>query len=72
MIGSNLFIALAGGALVGFVSGGSSGAGTLAPVLMVSLALASWIFMARGSIVTRREASVLLVAYAAAIPFFPR
>ena len=72
VIGSNLFIALAGGALVGFVSGGSSGAGTLAPVLMVSLALASWIFMARGSIVTRREASVLLVAYAAAIPFFPR
>ena len=72
VVGSNLFIALAGGALVGFVSGGSSSAGTLAPVLMVSLAVASWIFMARGSIVTRWEASFLLVVYAAALPFFPR
>jgi cation:H+ antiporter len=72
VVGSNLFIALAGGGLVGFVSGGSTSAGTLAPVLMVSLALASWIFMARGSIVTRWEAGALLVVYAAALPFFPR
>ncbi len=72
VLGSNLFIALGGGALVGFLSDGSGSAGALAPILMVSLALGSWIFMARGSVVTRREAGILLAAYAVALPFFPR
>jgi cation:H+ antiporter len=72
VVGSNLFIALAGGSLVAFLSGGTPSAGSLAPIVMVGLCFLSWLFMARGSILSRMEAGILLVAYAAALPFFPR
>jgi len=73
VLGSNLFIALAGGALVTLLAGGTvSVVDTPAVWLMASVAVVSWAFMARGSILSRWEAAILLLAYAATLPFFAR
>lgn len=70
VIGGNLFIALGGGAIVGFVaSGRAASAGDLALVLMAGVVLASWLAMARGSTLVRVEALALLVAYGVTLPF---
>jgi cation:H+ antiporter len=70
VLGGNLFIALAGGALVGLLAnGGSGGTGTLPLLVMVGAVAASWLAMAKGSIVSRWEALFLLVAYVAFLPF---
>jgi cation:H+ antiporter len=63
VLGESMFLALAGGALVGFLGGS---AGTIAPVAlwaMIAVAVASWAFMARGGRITRPEAVGLLLAY---------
>jgi cation:H+ antiporter len=73
VLGSNLFIALAGGALIGLLRGGVGA--SLDPValwLMTGVVLASWGFMARGSLLTRWEAGVLFLAYVCALPFLAR
>ena len=44
----------------------------LAVWLMAAIATASWAFMARRSVVTRWEALLLLLAYAAMLPFVAR
>ena len=72
VVGSNVFIALVGGSLLGFLAHGSPSPGALAPAVMVGLCATSWLFMARGGIVMRTEAGVLLTAYLVALPFFPR
>ena len=73
VLGSNLFIALAGGATVAFVRSGSSiGIGLPPLFLMAGVTAASWGFMARGSRLHRSEAALLLAAYAATIPFVAR
>jgi len=70
MLGGNLFIGLAGGAIVGFMAGRSAATIGVGPlVLMAAVTTASWGFMGRGSRVTRWEAAILLVAYAGALPF---
>jgi cation:H+ antiporter len=73
VLGSNLFIALAGGALVGLLRGGTGAElDTTALWLMIGVVVAAWAFMARGSLVVRWEAAVLFVAYAATLPFLAR
>ena len=73
VLGSNLFIALAGGALVGLLRGGPEAAVDLVAVwLMAVITAAAWAFMARRSLVTRWEALSLLLAYAAMLPFVTR
>jgi cation:H+ antiporter len=70
VLGGNLFIALAGGALVGLLSNGRpEGTGALALSVMVGAVVVSWLAMARGSVVSRWEALLLLVAYVAFLPF---
>ncbi len=72
VLGGNLFIALAGGALVGLLSNGRTGGGgtgVLALSVMVGAVVVSWLAMARGSVVSRWEALLLLVAYVAFLPF---
>jgi cation:H+ antiporter len=70
VLGGNLFIALGGGALVGLLTNGSSGStGTLAPLVMVGAVVVAWLAMARGSMVSRWEALLLLAAYVALLPF---
>jgi cation:H+ antiporter len=72
VLGGNLFIALAGGALVGLLSNGRTGGGgtgVLALSVMVGAVVVSWLAMARGSMVSRWEAVLVLVAYVAFLPF---
>ncbi len=72
VLGGNLFIALAGGALVGLLSNGltgGGGTGVLALSVMVGAVVVSWLAMAKGSVVSRWEALLLLVAYVAFLPF---
>lgn len=70
VLGGNLFIALAGGGLVGLLSSGrTGGTAVLALSVMVGAAVASWLAMARGGVLARWEALVLLVAYVAFLPF---
>jgi cation:H+ antiporter len=72
VLGGNLFIALAGGALVGLLSNGRTGGGgtgVLALSVMVGAVVVSWLAMARGSVVGRWEALLLLVGYVALLPF---
>ncbi len=72
VLGGNLFIALAGGALVGLLSNGPTGGGgtgVLALSVMVGAVVVSWLAMAKGSVVSRWEALLLLVAYVAFLPF---
>jgi cation:H+ antiporter len=72
VLGGNLFIALAGGALVGLLSNGRTGGGgtgVLALSVMVGAVVVSWLAMARGSVVSRWEALLVLVAYVAFLPF---
>jgi cation:H+ antiporter len=64
VFGSNLFIALAGGAVVAFLGTEPGAVIALLPVaLMAGVCLAAWIFMARGSLLNRWEAGILIVAY---------
>jgi cation:H+ antiporter len=73
VLGSNLFVALAGGSLVGFLHHGPAPGSAAGPVwMMAGIVLASWGFMARGSLVTRWEASALIAAYAATLLLAPR
>ncbi len=73
VLGGNLFIALAGGATVGFLAGSPAGGVGVAPlVLMGAVVAVAWGFMARGSLITRWEALLLLIAYLVTIPFVAR
>jgi cation:H+ antiporter len=73
VLGGNLFIALAGGALVGLLSGGRpAGTDVLALSVMVGAVVVSWLAMARGSIISRWEALLILVAYVGFLPFLNR
>jgi len=73
VLGGNLVIALAGGAIVAFVANGPSGWVGPAPLWSMSaVTVAAWGFMARGSRITRWEAVVLLLAYGATLPFVAR
>ncbi len=73
VLGGNLFIALGGGAVVGFLALGKSvQVGDVALVLMAVVVVASWLAMARGATLRRSEATVLLIAYAACLPFINR
>jgi len=73
VLGGNLFIALCGGALVGLVSPRPVGTAALVPLwLMGAVVALSWLAMARGSRLARSEAVLLLVAYAAMLPFVNR
>jgi cation:H+ antiporter len=70
VLGSNLFIALAGGALVAFLRGGpGASVSEVAVWLMAGTSAAAWAFMARGNRLTRWEAAALMVAYGASLPF---
>ncbi len=70
VLGGNLFIALGGGAIVGLLASTKSvHVGDLALVLMTVVVVASWLAMARGGTLRRVEAIVLLLAYAACLPF---
>jgi cation:H+ antiporter len=73
VLGGNLFIALGGGAVVGILASGKSvHIGSVALVLMAVVVVASWLAMARGATLRRRDAIVLLLAYAACLPFVNR
>ncbi len=73
VLGGNLFIALVGGAIIGLLSHGDlSGVSALALWLMVTIALVSWLAMARGNVLARWEALLLLLVYAAMLPFIDR
>jgi cation:H+ antiporter len=73
VLGGNLFIALGGGALVGLLSRGPAPGSGLVPLsMMVGVVTLSWLAMARGALITRWEALVLLVAYVAILPFLNR
>jgi cation:H+ antiporter len=71
VLGSNLFNCLAVGALVA-LAGGGSGGGTGVPFeavgLMLLITALATVAMARHQIVTRGEATALLVAYVAFLP----
>jgi len=70
VLGGNLFIALAGGALVGLLSNGRpGGTDALALSFMVGAVVVSWLAMARRSVVSRWEALFLIVAYVVFLPF---
>ena len=73
VLGGNLFIALGGGAVVGFFAGPSSvHVGGVALALMTVVVTASWLAMARGSKLRRSDAIILVLAYAACLPFVNR
>ncbi len=73
VLGGNLFIALGGGAVVGLLASVKSvHIGTVALVLMTVVVVASWLAMARGATLRRSDAIVLLLAYAACLPFVNR
>jgi cation:H+ antiporter len=73
VLGSNLFIALAGGAVVALVHpGGAASVGQVPVWVMAGTAVASWALMARGNLITRWEASMLIAAYGIALPFVAR
>ena len=73
VLGGNLFIALGGGAIVGLLSRGDvRGVGGLPLWLMAGVVFVSWLAMARGSVLARWEAIVLLLAYATTLPFVNR
>jgi cation:H+ antiporter len=73
VLGGNLFIALGGGALVGLLSPAPAPGSGLVPLcMMVGVVILSWLAMARGALITRWEALVLLVSYVAMLPFLNR
>ena len=73
VLGGNLFIALGGGAVVSFLARGTAGGvSSTALVLMAVMVLASWFALARRRALVRWEAIVLMVAYAAMLPFINR
>ena len=73
VLGGNLFIALAGGAIVGLLSPVPLGGAGLVPLaVMVAVVTGSWLAMARGNVFARAEAVLLLVLYAAVLPFISR
>jgi cation:H+ antiporter len=73
VLGSNLFIALGGGAILAFTRGGPALAVDIAPLwLMAGSAVAAWAFIARGSLLNRSEAAILLLAYGATLLLAPR
>ncbi len=70
VLGGNLCIALAGGAVVGFLASANSvHLGDIALALMTVVVVASWLAMARGATLRRSEAILLVLAYAGCIPF---
>jgi cation:H+ antiporter len=73
VLGGNLFIALGGGAVVGLLASAQSvHVGDVALALMTVAVVASWLAMAKGATLRRSEAIVLLLAYAACLPFVNR
>ncbi len=73
VLGGNLFIALAGGAVTGLLSRHGAGTVTALPLwLMMAVVVGSWLTMIRGRVLVRTEAVLLLFVYGAALPFFNR
>ena len=73
VLGGNLFIALGGGAIVGLLGRTATSAVGVRPIVLMSLVVvAAWAFMARGNQLNRWEATALVLAYAATLPFAPR
>jgi cation:H+ antiporter len=73
VLGGNLFIALGGGAVVGLLaSGHSAHVGDVSLVLMTMVVAASWLAMIRGATLRRPAAVILILAYAACLPFVNR
>jgi len=73
VLGGNLFIALAGGALVGLLSPRAvDGTGLVSVSLMIGVVVASWLAMSRGRVVSRRDGLILLLSYAVILPFSNR
>lgn len=69
LLGSNLFNALFGGALVGLAGrSGTAAAGTWILVAMVLVVVLAWAVLFRGRRVTRPEAILLLAAYVIVLP----
>lgn len=73
VLGSNLFIAL-GGAMIMALSGGSPANSVNTPSvwLMASVTLAAWAFMSRGKLLTRWEATALILTLLVALPIVTR
>jgi cation:H+ antiporter len=70
VLGGNLFIALAGGGLVGLLANGRPGtSGAVSLWFMVGVVALSWLVMAKRGAVSRWEALILLVAYLGLLPF---
>jgi cation:H+ antiporter len=73
VLGGNLFIALAGGAIVAFVATAPAGRiGVPALWLMGAVTVVAWAFMARRAVISRWEAATLVLAYGAMLPFLNR
>jgi len=73
VLGGNLFIALGGGAIVGLLASAKSvHVGDVALVLMTVVVVASWLATARGAMLRRSDAIILVLAYAACLPFVNR
>lgn len=68
LLGSNLFNALAGGALVGLADHRAARLGYPVLAAMVAITLLTWLVLYRRLRVTRPEALLLLAAYAATLP----
>ncbi len=73
VLGGNLFIALAGGALVGLLSPVTvDGSGLISVSLMIGVVVGSWLAMSKGRVIGRTAALTLLVSYAVILPFSNR
>ena len=73
VLGGNLFIALAGGALVGLLSPATvDGSGLISVSLMIGVVVGSWLAMSKGRVIGRTAALTLLVSYAVILPFSNR
>jgi cation:H+ antiporter len=69
LFGSNLFNSLAGGAVIGFASGGEPAvAGVALLVAMLLTGGLAWALLRRGLTLTRPEGAVLLAAYLLTLP----
>ncbi|MDP9300667.1 MAG: sodium:calcium antiporter [Actinomycetota bacterium] len=73
ILGGNLFIALLGGATVAVLGRSEASSIGDAPLwLMAALVIAAWGFMANGRVLSRWEATALLLAYAVMLPIVTR
>lgn len=72
ILGGNLFIALLGATVAVLGRSEASSIGDAPLWLMAALVVAAWGFMANGRVLSRWEATALLLAYAAMLPIVTR